>query len=170
MAALLSPETLKPFGILVLYFMMYQFSGVNTITFYAVEIFQDSGSTLDKYTCTIMLGAVRLICTIFGCIAMRRCGRRPLTFISGIGCGVSMLGLGTYMYYSRMWSLADPPTEPSVTWFPVACIFVFTITCSLGFLVVPWTMIGELYPMKVDIYSQMIIPLNLGVDSLSFSF
>lgn len=38
--ALLKPSTLKPFGILYLYFLIYQFSGVNTITFYAVEIFQ----------------------------------------------------------------------------------------------------------------------------------
>lgn len=62
---------------------MYQFSGVNTITFYAVEIFQDTGTTMNKTTCTIMLGVVRLIFTIIACIAMRKFGRRTLTFISG---------------------------------------------------------------------------------------
>lgn len=82
MKALLSPSALKPFGILVLYFMFYQFSGVNTVTFYAVEIFKLSGSTLDANTSTIGMGIVRLIFTIVGCVAMRRCGRRPLTFIS----------------------------------------------------------------------------------------
>lgn len=62
--------------------MMYQFSGVNTITFYAVEVFKISGATWDSNTCTIVMGAIRLIFTIVGCIAMRRCGRRPLTFVS----------------------------------------------------------------------------------------
>lgn len=62
---------------------MYQFSGVNTITFYAVEIFQDTGTTMNKTTCTIMLGVVRLLFTIIACIAMRRFGRRTLTFVSG---------------------------------------------------------------------------------------
>lgn len=147
--ALLHPSCLKPFGILTLYFMMYQFSGVNTITFYAVEIFQDSGTTMDKYTCTIMLGVVRFVFTILAAILLRRCGRRPLTFISGIGCGVTMIGLGTYLYYKKIWEMAVPPIAPTATWFPVMCIFVFTITCTLGFLVVPWVMIGELYPMKV---------------------
>lgn len=147
--ALLHPSCLKPFGILSLYFMMYQFSGVNTITFYAVEIFRDSGTTMDKYTCTIMLGVVRLVFTIVAAILLRRCGRRPLTFISGIGCGFTMVGLGTYLYYKKSWEEAVPPIEPTATWFPVACIFIFTITCTLGFLVVPWVMIGELYPMKV---------------------
>lgn len=148
-AALLEPACLKPFAILVTYFMMYQFSGVNTITFYAVSIFQETGSTMDKYTCTIMLGVVRLFFTVVGCVALRRFGRRPLTFISGIGCGVTMIGLGVYLYFKHEWDSAVPPIEPTATWFPVACIFLFTITCTLGFLVVPWVMIGELYPQKV---------------------
>lgn len=84
-SALLSPSTLKPFAILTVYFGMYQFSGVNTITFYAVEIFQATGTTMNKTSCTIMLGVVRVVFTIIACIAMRRYGRRPLTFISSKG-------------------------------------------------------------------------------------
>lgn len=83
MQALMSPATLKPFAILVLYFMMYQFSGVNTITFYAVEIISQTGTTMDKYSLTILLGVFRLVFTIIACVAMRKVGRRPLTFISG---------------------------------------------------------------------------------------
>ncbi|XP_052862109.1 facilitated trehalose transporter Tret1-2 homolog [Anopheles cruzii] len=147
--ALVHPSCLKPFAILTIYFMMYQFSGVNTITFYAVEIFRDSGTTMDKYTCTILLGVVRLAFSILGAILLRRCGRRPLTFISGIGCGLTMIGLGVYLYYKRQWELAVPPVEPVATWFPVACIFIFIMTCTVGFLIVPWVMIGELYPMRV---------------------
>ncbi|XP_035784990.1 facilitated trehalose transporter Tret1-2 homolog [Anopheles albimanus] len=147
--ALVHPSCLKPFAILTIYFMMYQFSGVNTITFYAVEIFRDSGTTMDKYTCTILLGVVRLIFTIIGAILLRRCGRRPLTFVSGIGCGLTMVGLGVYLYFKRQWEMATPPIEPSLTWFPVACIFIFIMACTVGFLIVPWVMIGELYPMKV---------------------
>lgn len=147
--ALLSPAAMKPFGILVLYFMMYQFSGVNTITFYAVEIFQSTGTSLNKNACTILLGCVRLIFTVAASIAMRRMGRRALTFVSGFGCGFSMIGLGVYMLLKYQWDHADPPVEPVATWIPVFCIFTFTITCTIGFLVVPWVMIGELYPQNV---------------------
>lgn len=76
------PSAVKPFTILVIYFGMYQFSGVNTITFYAVEIFAVAGTKWDPNFCTIFMGVVRLLFTVVGCIAMRRCGRRPLTFIS----------------------------------------------------------------------------------------
>lgn len=82
MKTLLSPATLKPFTILVIYFMMYQFSGVNTVTFYAVDIFKKSGTTWDGNTCAIFMGSIRVLFTIVACILMRRCGRRPLTFVS----------------------------------------------------------------------------------------
>ncbi|KAH9634251.1 hypothetical protein HF086_012713 [Spodoptera exigua] len=38
--ALLSPSTLKPFTILAIYFFVYQWCGVNTITFYAIDVFE----------------------------------------------------------------------------------------------------------------------------------
>lgn len=143
----MAPSCLKPFAILVVYFFLYQFSGVNTITFYAVEIFQDSGTEIDKFTCTIMLGALRFLFTIAACISLRKCGRRPLSFISGIGCGTSMVALGLYFYYK---SLCDAQgVVPLYSWVPVVCMMVFMVACTMGFLVVPWVMIGELYPMKV---------------------
>lgn len=125
MQALLAPSCLKPFCILTVYFMLYQFSGVNTITFYAVEIFKDSGAQMDKNQATIILGALRFFFTIVGCVALRRCGRRPLSFISGVGCAVTMLGLGSYLYYKKCSELEG--IAPMHTWIPVACIFVFMI-------------------------------------------
>lgn len=44
--AVLHPSALKPFVILALYFLVYQFSGVNPVTFYAVEIIQVLGHFL----------------------------------------------------------------------------------------------------------------------------
>lgn len=37
---------------------------------------------MNKYVATIVLGLVRLAFTVVSCIMMRRCGRRPLTFVS----------------------------------------------------------------------------------------
>ncbi|XP_044727454.1 facilitated trehalose transporter Tret1-like [Chrysoperla carnea] len=145
--ALKKPSTMKPFFILTFYFLMYQFSGVNIITFYAVEIFQKSGVSINKYLATIILGVTRVIFTIVGCISLRKYGRRPLTFISCIGCGLTMLGLGTYMFFLDKWTSTN--TEPILTWIPLACILLFTTTCTVGFLVVPWVMIGEVYPQEI---------------------
>lgn len=80
--AMFTPSAYKPFLILFTYFMVYQFGGVNTVTFYAVEIFAETGSTMDKNACTIMIGVVRLIFTITAIMALRKFGRRLLTFVS----------------------------------------------------------------------------------------
>lgn len=98
------PSTYKPFVIVSLYFLFSQFSGLNVVTFYAVDVIkvnvirpvyvrcavfinrcfrlQDSGSTIDKYAATIVLGIIRLIFTVIGCMLMWRLGRKPLSYIS----------------------------------------------------------------------------------------
>ncbi|XP_023947081.1 facilitated trehalose transporter Tret1 [Bicyclus anynana] len=145
--ALLSPSTLKPFGILAVYFFIYQWCGVNTITFYAVEVFEASGAQLDKYWLTISMGVLRVIFTVVGCILCRRCGRRPLTFVSAIGCGSTMITLAVYLYFVQYWK--DNNLPPQQSWIPVASLYLFTIFCTLGYLIVPWIMIGEVYPTQV---------------------
>lgn len=145
--AIISPSTLKPFGILAIYFFIYQWCGVNTVTFYAVEVFELSGATINKYWATILLGIVRLIFTVVGCVLCRRLGRRPLTFVSAVGCGSTMIALGSYMYFLQYWKANG--IEPVHTWIPVASIFIFIIACTLGYLIIPWVMIGEVYPTQV---------------------
>lgn len=147
MCALLKPSALKPFTLLFLYFLIYQWSGTNVITFYAVEIFKDSGASMNKYLAAVILGIVRLTSTIVACVLCRKCGRRPLTMVSSVGCGLSMLGLGGYMWLKNYWVANDLPLV--ATWIPVVCIFSYTVTCTLGFLVIPWVMIGEVYPVQV---------------------
>ncbi|KAJ8731794.1 hypothetical protein PYW08_014524 [Mythimna loreyi] len=145
--ALMAPSALKPFIILAVYFFVYQWSGVNTITFYAVEVFDASSAAGDKYWMTKSMGIVRLIFTIVGCILCRRCGRRILTFVSALGCGTTMIILAVYMYFVSFWK--ENNITPQHTWIPGVAIFLFTIFCTLGYLIVPWVMIGEVYPTQV---------------------
>ncbi|XP_035459301.2 facilitated trehalose transporter Tret1 isoform X1 [Spodoptera frugiperda] len=145
--ALLSPSTLKPFTILAIYFFVYQWCGVNTITFYAIEVFEASGAMANKNWLAISMGIVRVIFTVIGCILCRKCGRRVLTFVSAFGCGVTMIILSVYMYFIKFWKDHDMP--PQYSWVPVASIFLFVIFCTLGYLIIPWVMIGEVYPTQV---------------------
>ncbi|XP_026328666.1 facilitated trehalose transporter Tret1-2 homolog isoform X1 [Hyposmocoma kahamanoa] len=145
--AIMSPSAMKPFIILALYFLIYQWCGINTITFYAVQIFEFSGTSMDKYWATMSLGVLRLISTVAGCIMCRRFGRRPLTFVSAVGCGSTMIILSVYLYFVKYWK--DNSMPFLFTWIPVAAIYVFMIACTLGYLIIPWVMIGEVYPTQV---------------------
>lgn len=140
-------SVIKPFFILTTYFFIYQMSGSSTLTFYVVTIFEDFGKTENKYSLTVLIGVARLLFTIAGCVLMLRCRRRTLTFISSIGCGIFMLLLGVYGFLLDFWKSNN--IEPIFTWIPVISIFMTIIMSTIGYLIVPWVMIGELYPTKV---------------------
>jgi hypothetical protein len=70
--------------------------------------------------------------------------------LTAIGFGLTMIGLGSYMYVREGWVAG---VQPTATWIPVACIFIFTIASTLGYLVVPWVMIGEVYPTQVKYFT-----------------
>lgn len=148
LTAIFHPSILKPFLILTTYFLIYQMSGTNPLTFYSVNIFKLIGQNNDMaYKFTVASGFIRLLFTIVGCILMLQCRRRTLTFVSTIGCGVTMFIFATYVYMIDQWSQTD--TAPLLTWIPVLSIFLFTAVSTIGYLIVPWVMIGELYPQKV---------------------
>ncbi|XP_014224943.1 facilitated trehalose transporter Tret1-like isoform X1 [Trichogramma pretiosum] len=139
--ALIKPNALKPFILLNLYFVIYQWTGTNPMTFNAVEIVAMCGIQLNERWVAVLLGLIRLAVTIASCIACKKYGRRPMTFISSIGCGVTMLGLGSYLSMKNHLI--------GYEWISLICIIGYTITCTMGFLVVPWIMIGEIYPVQI---------------------
>ncbi|XP_046388737.1 facilitated trehalose transporter Tret1-2 homolog isoform X2 [Ischnura elegans] len=146
MTALFKKSSLWPLGILVAYFVIYQWSGVNAVTFYAVEVVRMAGigGGDNDYLTAVGMGAVRLVATAAACVLMRRIGRRPLTLVSSIGCGVTMLGLAGSLAF-----LPPGGSFSAASWIPVICLFGFSITSTMGYLVVPWVMIGEVFPTRV---------------------
>ncbi|XP_046401668.1 facilitated trehalose transporter Tret1-like isoform X2 [Ischnura elegans] len=96
------PSFIKPFLIMNLFFFVQQWCGVNAVTFYTVDIFKataagDSGATVDEYTATGAVDAARILASVFACILLRRCGRRPLAMASGIGSAISLIALAVFL-------------------------------------------------------------------------
>ena len=50
------PDVYKPLVLMLVLMFTQQFSGVATLTYYAVSIMEHSGSSLDKYNATIICG------------------------------------------------------------------------------------------------------------------
>lgn len=139
------PSVWKPFLILLGFFIFQEGSGLYIILYYAVNFFQESGSTWDKYVLSIIVAFVRLIMSIIGTICIKNFNRRTMAIVSGFGMAVSMGVAGCYEYLYANVDVAERPAP----WLPQLCIVANVCASMLGMLQLPWVMIGELFPTSV---------------------
>ncbi|XP_043279057.1 facilitated trehalose transporter Tret1-like isoform X2 [Venturia canescens] len=146
---LLRRSSIVPFAIIVTYFFFQQFSGIFVIVYYAVEISRDAGVKMDAYLGAILIGTTRLFGSLLAASVSRRFGRRWPSIISGIGMSLFMGSLSIYLFaIDRGYELGDNGLVP------VICVLMFIFMSTIGFLVLPFAMIGEIFPAKVkDILS-----------------
>ena len=95
---LFSFSNFKPLAISLGLMFIQQFSGINAVMFYSVSIFKAAGSTINSNICTIILGVVNIIATIFSNAFIDRLGRKVLLYISAIGMIISLGVFGAYFY------------------------------------------------------------------------
>lgn len=105
-----SSHFLVPFGLVCIAFVMAHFCGLTALQTYAVSIFKMLQVPLDEYVATFLLGIAQLVGGIF-CIAfVHRLGKRPIVFISTIGCGLCFLGAALYVHYMDILETDDGNT------------------------------------------------------------
>jgi len=141
---LASPECWKPLIIMNGFFFFQQASGVFVVIFYAVDVVKNSGIDADPFLVTILIGVARLGITLIAGLLSTRVGRRPLALSSGISMTMCMFVLATYLSLDDF----DVPWRPG-SWLPVSALVGFILCSTLGFLTLPWAMIGEVFPMRV---------------------
>ncbi|XP_055609067.1 uncharacterized protein LOC129756270 isoform X2 [Uranotaenia lowii] len=90
---------LQPFGIISLCFFVGHFSGMTTLQTYAVQIFHTLKAPIDKYYATTLLGVAELLGTLFCVGLVHFSGKRPLVFISTIGCAVCIFAVASYSQF-----------------------------------------------------------------------
>ncbi|EFA05013.1 facilitated trehalose transporter Tret1 [Tribolium castaneum] len=146
----------KPFFILFVIFVIQQLSCGYVIIFYAVDLFREIGghfrNGLDEFVALVLLGSIRFVMSIISALISKRVGRRPLFFVSGLGQCLTSLVAGVYMYFTVI-----PPDELAKLSIhkdkgdniALYCVLGYVCFSSLGYLVIPWTLIGELFPVKV---------------------
>lgn len=139
-----NPTFAKPLVIILVFFFITQFSGVNAVAFYSVDLMKKTlGSQgMNQYLATILIDSVRLVMSVLACILLRRVGRRPLAIVSAIGTAVSLLGLTMYLHFTQKGLFPQIPVLPLVLLVSYICFI------SVGIVPVPWCLIAELFPMS----------------------
>ncbi|KRT85287.1 membrane transporter [Oryctes borbonicus] len=155
MATYKDPIIYKPLIILFLLFIFQQLSGAYVIIFYAVDLFRKIGGefqkSIDAFRALVLLGSFRFVMSIISTVLAKKIGRRTLLMTSGIGMSVTSLIAGLYMYLTiERGQLAKlhikDQQEDNVA---LICVLGYVCFSAIGFLIIPWTLIGELLPVKV---------------------
>ncbi|KAJ9592462.1 hypothetical protein L9F63_015878 [Diploptera punctata] len=124
----------KPFLIMCLFFAVQQWSGVNAVTFYTINILREVGLQMDEYVATLVIDAVRLFFSTAACYLLKVLNRRTLSAVSGIGSGTALLAF----------ALLGNRTP----WLPVLSLGAYVAFVSVGLVPLPWLMIGEVFPLS----------------------
>lgn len=152
---LILPQVYKPVVILLILFLIQQLSGSYVVIFYAITIFQEVGgsfgSGINEHGALVLLGVIRFAMSIVTVFLSKIYGRRTLCILSGLGMMFSMFFSSLFLFLSSCYDENGVTVEVMAEqkWLLLVIILFYVCASSLGFLVIPWTMIGEMLPISV---------------------
>lgn len=139
----------RPFLILNALMILLLLSGKYIIGFYALEIFRESSdgvSGMHEYLSVIVVGAIKLMCTLAFIPAMMYMNRKILLWSSALVMATAIAVLGVAMYAHNTANLF--PYELPF-WLPLLCVTVYMAAESLGLGSIPYVYIAELFPAEM---------------------
>jgi hypothetical protein len=142
------PEAYKPLLIFNAFFFFQQFSGIFVVIMYAVTIVREIGVHVDGYLVTVLIGISRLVMSIVISYASKRCGRKLMCNISGVGMTLStgvLAGFLSLMHDGHI----DREAAVAYGWIPITALLLSVLTGNFGFLTLPFAMLGEVFPAKI---------------------
>ena len=159
-------QVYHPFILCILLMFFQQFSGINAVTFYSTQIFQQAGLSRPELISTFVVGGIQIIATLISVFLMIPFGRKFLLVVSALGMLVSVVCLGVYFLIhddichgclgvnctdsSGHIHLNDSPpcSESGISALAVISVTVYIIAFALGWGPIPWTMMSELLPLR----------------------
>ncbi|GAB0093633.1 TRET1 [Sergentomyia squamirostris] len=133
------PEFYKPLFIMMTFFVFQQLSGTFVLMVYAVKFSISAGVTMDPFLFTVILGMTRVVGTAFVACLLDALGRKKPAIFGGLGMGFSMFGMALCIW-----------NPSSMTQMMAAVLVIFhTFASTVGYLVIPFAMIAEVYPQRM---------------------
>jgi sugar porter (SP) family MFS transporter len=135
----LRPALLVGIGLAV----FQQVTGINTIIYYAPQIFEAAGfgSATTALAATIGIGVVNVLATLVAIGLVDRWGRRPLLLAGLAGMIVSLLALGIASHEGTTAGWLGATT--------VACIGLYIVCFAFSLGPIVWLMISEIFPNRI---------------------
>ncbi len=122
--------------------VLQQVTGINTVIYYAPEIFESAGfaSAQAALGATMGIGVVNVLSTIIAIWLVDRVGRRPLLLVGLAGMVSSLVVLGAG-FRGDVHAGIGPVT--------VACLALYIVFFAFSMGPIVWLMISEIYPTRI---------------------
>lgn len=137
---ILEPYCLKPLIITTIFNILQTLSGVYVVVFYAADIVDEMGIgklEISDMLIAVLTALIRMIFSFIACVLLHYIGRRSLALLSGATTSLFSIILGICLYL-----------EVSSYFMPI-CLFLYVAANTVGLLILPGIMIGELFPTRV---------------------
>nr|CAH7725352.1 unnamed protein product [Callosobruchus chinensis] len=132
---------------LICFMLMFyqQLSGINAVVFYTKQIFEDAGASLAPHWCTMIIGVVQVVATVFAAWSMDKLGRKMLLCISCGVMGLSCILLGLF-FSLKNHEVLDEDGIKSIGFLPILAMILFIVGFSVGLGPIPWLASSEIFP------------------------
>ncbi|KAF5269612.1 hypothetical protein FQR65_LT05951 [Abscondita terminalis] len=121
-----------------------QFTAIDAIVFYTVQIFHEAETDLDSYTSAIIFSVVQLLSSVVMVFLMNRAGRRTFLYLSVVVCGLSLATLGVY-FQIKSYNIYFI----GISYIPLISLLVYGVGFTIGIGPLVWLINGELLPPKI---------------------
>jgi len=121
--------------------MLQQFSGINTIIYYAPTIIKNTGlGDSASILATVGIGVVNVLFTLVAIWLIDRLGRKKLLLggLSGMTLGTVLLGLG----------FALPSLSGIVSWITLGAMLLYIASFAASFGPIVWVMLPKIFPLQ----------------------
>ncbi|PIS02840.1 MAG: MFS transporter [Chlamydiae bacterium CG10_big_fil_rev_8_21_14_0_10_42_34] len=138
---LFNPHVRMPFFIGIGVAVFQSITGINTVIYYAPQIFQLAGFEAAKTAlfATVLLGIVNVLITIVALWLIDRLGRRPLLIGGLLGMGTSLVVLG-FTFLSK---------SEAAGFTAVGALMAYIAFFAVSLGPVAWLIISEIYPLGI---------------------
>jgi len=139
--------------------MFQQWCGMNVIFYYAADIFQAAGYTLQQMMLNIVvIGTVMVVSVIVTILVIEKLGRKRLMLGGSAGLAV-VYGLIGYLFYKNISGL------------PVVLLTLTNVAIySLTLAPVVWVILAEIFPNRIRGAAMSVAAMALWVGNFSLTF
>ncbi|CAL4225469.1 unnamed protein product, partial [Meganyctiphanes norvegica] len=121
--------------------IMKEMNGHFGIILYCVQIFEYSGTNLNPFLASIIIGSTRLIFCTVSTLIVHRVPRRTLLIVGNSFAAIATTSIGVFFYLKS----CDIDTS-SLGWLPVSSLFFFMMVYSISIGPICWTVAVEVLP------------------------